>query len=78
MGRLANPTLLEKAGPYDVVGPSAISFNDKIPAPRPLTVNEIKEYVQLYAQAAKNALVACFDGTFLSVLQALTQRLNVL
>ncbi|KAJ7155043.1 hypothetical protein C8R46DRAFT_1005166 [Mycena filopes] len=30
--------------------------------PRPLTVPEIKEYVELYAQAAKNAIEAGFDG----------------
>ncbi|KAJ6505333.1 NADH:flavin oxidoreductase/NADH oxidase [Mycena sanguinolenta] len=32
------------------------------PPPRPLTVAEIKEYVALYAQAAKNAIAAGFDG----------------
>ncbi|KAJ7766384.1 FMN-linked oxidoreductase [Mycena maculata] len=30
--------------------------------PRPLTVSEIQEYVGLYAQAAKNAIEAGFDG----------------
>ncbi|KAK0431538.1 hypothetical protein EV421DRAFT_1893348 [Armillaria borealis] len=31
-------------------------------APRPLTVEEIQEYVELYAQAARNAVSAGFDG----------------
>ncbi|KZV68719.1 NADH:flavin oxidoreductase/NADH oxidase [Peniophora sp. CONT] len=61
MGRPANAAILQKDG-YDVVGPSAIPCDDKHPAPRPLAVEEIKEYVQLYAQAAKAALGAGFDG----------------
>ena len=36
-----------------------------MPAPRPLTVEEIKEYVQLYVQAVKNAVHgAGFDGKY--------------
>lgn len=30
--------------------------------PRPLKVDEIKEYVKDYAQGAKNAIAAGFDG----------------
>ena len=30
--------------------------------PRPLTVEEIDEYVELFAQAARNAVAAGFDG----------------
>ena len=68
-GRSAIPAVLKAAvgGPYDVVGPSAIPIDDEHATPRPLTVGEIKEYVQLYAQAAKNAVHgAGFDGTFCS------------
>ena len=33
------------------------------PVPRALTIEEIQEYVQLYAQAAENAVLkAGFDG----------------
>ncbi len=32
------------------------------PVPRALTVEEIGEYVQLYATAARNAILAGFDG----------------
>ena len=40
--------------------PSPTSFNDYVP--RELTVAEIKEYVQLYSKAARNAIEAGFDG----------------
>jgi len=30
--------------------------------PRPLTVEEVDEYAELFAQAARNAVVAGFDG----------------
>jgi 2,4-dienoyl-CoA reductase-like NADH-dependent reductase (Old Yellow Enzyme family) len=32
------------------------------PVPRPLEISEIKDIVQLYVQAAKNALEVGFDG----------------
>ena len=65
-GRAAIPEVLQRDSPYDVVGPSAIPMNDKHAIPRPLKVEEIKEYVQLYVQAAKNAIRAGFDGAFSS------------
>ena len=67
-GRAAKPYVLRKTGPYDVVGPSAIpiAINERYTIPRPLTVKEIKEYVQWHARAAKNALLAGFDGTHAS------------
>lgn len=47
----------------ELVAPSPIPlsyFPSNIP--RALTISEIEEYVQLYAQAAKNAVEAGFDG----------------
>jgi len=62
LGRTANAAVLESEGlPY--VAPSAIALKSKPdPAPRPLLISEIKEYIQLYAEAAKNAIKADFDG----------------
>ncbi|KAH9038065.1 hypothetical protein EDB85DRAFT_1888124 [Lactarius pseudohatsudake] len=52
-----------KDGNYKVIGVSAISL-EGCEKPCPLTVTEIKEYVQLYATAAENAVLkAGFDGT---------------
>ncbi|KAF9077427.1 NADH:flavin oxidoreductase/NADH oxidase [Rhodocollybia butyracea] len=49
---------------YDLVSASNISMTPDDPQkPRPLTVSEIKEYVQWFATAAKNAVYgAGFDG----------------
>ncbi|KZV68718.1 NADH:flavin oxidoreductase/NADH oxidase [Peniophora sp. CONT] len=62
LGRAANAAVLEQEGPYDVVSASAIQLDAEHATPRPLTVEEIKEWVQSYAQAAKNAVRAGFDG----------------
>lgn len=65
LGRAARPETLKKEGGYDLVSASDIPIGEGGPAPRPLKVEEIKEYVQLYAQAAKNAVHgAGFDGAF--------------
>ncbi|KAF8269620.1 putative NADPH2 dehydrogenase chain OYE2 [Lactarius quietus] len=62
LGRTAKPGILQEEGGYPLVAPSAIPLNDN-ETPRPLTVEEIKEYVQLHATAAKNAVLkAGFDG----------------
>ena len=64
LGRAAYPDVLKKEGPYDLVSASDLPLDKDAAVPRPLTVEEIKEYVQLYAQAAKNAVHgAGFDGT---------------
>ncbi|KAF8812477.1 FMN-linked oxidoreductase [Phlegmacium glaucopus] len=62
LGRASNAAVLESEGlPY--VAPSAIALKSKPdPLPRPLITSEIKEYIQLYAEAAKNAIEAGFDG----------------
>ncbi|KAI1359246.1 NADH:flavin oxidoreductase/NADH oxidase family protein-like protein [Xylaria arbuscula] len=53
---------LDEAGLANLVGPSAIPFAEGAPVPRPLTVEEIKEIIQDFATAAKNAISAGFDG----------------
>jgi NADPH2 dehydrogenase len=60
MGRAARPEILE-AG-FEIIGPSPIPLPGR-PTPRELTVDEIHEYVDLYRQAATNAVEkAGFDG----------------
>jgi NADPH2 dehydrogenase len=74
LGRAANPKSLQEKGGYPLVAPSPIPVptraDDKTsstspppPIPRALTVEEISEYVRLYATAAENAVLrAGFDG----------------
>ena len=48
---------------FELVGASAIPISSSHPTPRPLTVEEIKTYVQWYADAADKAVnKAGFDG----------------
>ncbi|EIN05622.1 NADH:flavin oxidoreductase/NADH oxidase [Punctularia strigosozonata HHB-11173 SS5] len=63
LGRATDIDSLKREDPsFEVVSASDIPIKGK-PAPRPLTVPEIKEYVQLYATAARNAVHgAGFDG----------------
>lgn len=69
LGRQALPSSLEKEG-FDYVAPSAVAMkpnptaavNGDRPAPRELTVAEIKQYVKWYVAAAKNAIAAGADG----------------
>jgi NADPH2 dehydrogenase len=64
LGRTANPEQLKKeeGGPYEVVGASAVPWAEGKPVPREMSVKEIKEFVEMYAQAARNAIKAGFDG----------------
>ncbi|KAG5641380.1 hypothetical protein DXG03_005374 [Asterophora parasitica] len=64
LGRGASP---EVVGFYDpsvpLVSASNIPVTAQTPTPRPLTIDEIGEYIKLYAQAAHNAVhLAGFDG----------------
>lgn len=64
MGRTADPEEIKKENPAnDFIGASAISLTGRTVLPRPMSVAEIKEFVQLYATAASNAVYkAGFDG----------------
>ncbi|KAI0088267.1 FMN-linked oxidoreductase [Irpex rosettiformis] len=63
LGRAASPDQLEKEGPYPYVSASDVQLTGRPFPPRPLTVEEIKEYISLYATAASNAVHgAGFDG----------------
>ena len=63
-GRAADVELLKAENPnFEFVGASAIPISPSDPAPRPLTIDEIKTYVQWYADAADRAVNrAGFDG----------------
>ncbi|CCL99890.1 uncharacterized protein FIBRA_01915 [Fibroporia radiculosa] len=61
LGRAANPDVLRAEGPHDLVSASDIALAGHQP-PRPLTIAEIKEYLETYATAARNAVRAGFDG----------------
>ncbi|OSX62181.1 hypothetical protein POSPLADRAFT_1143134 [Postia placenta MAD-698-R-SB12] len=61
LGRAATPSVLAKDG-FDVHSASDIPIGDGKAKPRPLTVPEIEEYIQLYTTAAINSIRAGFDG----------------
>ncbi len=63
LGRRAMPDLLARAegGPYPVVGPSPLAVQNG-PVPRELSRDEIQLFVEDYAAAARNAMLAGFDG----------------
>ncbi|KAF8891002.1 hypothetical protein BD779DRAFT_1671128 [Infundibulicybe gibba] len=65
-GRAAYPSVLAAEDPsFPFISASNIKLHDRPasePAPRALTLLEIDEYVALYAQAARNAVQAGFDG----------------
>ncbi|KAJ7155046.1 NADH:flavin oxidoreductase/NADH oxidase [Mycena filopes] len=63
LGRAADPEQLKSEDPsFAFVSASDVPLRGHVGTPRPLTVPEIKEYVALWAQAAKNAIEAGFDG----------------
>ena len=67
LGRVALPENLvrEENGPYPVVSSSPVPVKpveEGGHVPKELTKEEIREYVQDYARAAKNAMSAGFDG----------------
>ncbi|KAF8263966.1 hypothetical protein EI94DRAFT_1739652 [Lactarius quietus] len=69
LGRAADPAVLKREGGFDLVAPSPIplgngsdSGDKESVVPRELTAAEIKEYLQLYSTAARNAIEAGFDG----------------
>ncbi|ANB15040.1 Oye3p [Sugiyamaella lignohabitans] len=63
LGRVAHQDILDKEGvASDVVSASDVPLGETSDIPRPLTELEIKEYIRLYAQAAKNAIEAGASG----------------
>ncbi|KAL1700032.1 hypothetical protein EV121DRAFT_215008 [Schizophyllum commune] len=64
LGRAAMASALKEEDPsFDYVAPSPIKLSDHEETPRALTVPEIKQYVEWYATAARNAVErAGFDG----------------
>lgn len=64
LGKRADPALLEKeeGGPYQVVSSSPVPIEPGAHIPRALTKEGIQVFIQDYANAAKNAIAAGFDG----------------
>ena len=62
LGRAATPSILQQEGDFPYVSASNIPLPGSTDIPRPLTEQEIQEYVVDFAQAAKNAVEAGFDG----------------
>jgi NADPH2 dehydrogenase len=60
-GRTANPQYMKSIG-EELVSASDVPMTEDGPKPRPLTKDEIKEYIVDFAQAAKNAISAGADG----------------
>lgn len=61
LGRAADADVLRSEG-YEVVSSSTIPMNEKAAIPRALNEAEIQQFVEDYAQAARNANEAGFDG----------------
>ncbi|OJI97589.1 hypothetical protein ASPVEDRAFT_37014 [Aspergillus versicolor CBS 583.65] len=61
MGRVASVEGAIKDG-VDIVAPSAIPIDEDASVPRAMTVEEIKQSVRDFADAARNAIRAGFDG----------------
>lgn len=61
LGRVAKPDVLAREGGFPLVSASPTPLEGHA-TPRALTVPEIHRYVRDYAQAARNAVAAGFDG----------------
>ncbi|OJJ81566.1 uncharacterized protein ASPGLDRAFT_1497651 [Aspergillus glaucus CBS 516.65] len=61
IGRAARQQALDKAG-LEMVSSNNIPNSDEHSTPRPMTTEEIRECIAFFAQAARNALAAGFDG----------------
>lgn len=60
-GRAADAAWAQNEG-VDILGPSAIPIDEQGPLPKAMTLEEIKQTVQDFATAARNAISAGFDG----------------
>jgi NADH:flavin oxidoreductases, Old Yellow Enzyme family len=61
-GRAADATTLQKEGGYDVLSSSPIPLTDVFPVPKAMSEDQIQGAITDYANAAKNAIRAGFDG----------------
>ena len=61
LGRVAMPSVAEAEG-FEILSASAKPFEAGAPIPREATIEEIQRFIQEYAQAARNAMEAGFDG----------------
>ncbi|KAK3935069.1 FMN-linked oxidoreductase [Diplogelasinospora grovesii] len=61
LGRAADPKVAEKEG-FKVKSSSAVPMEEGAHTPEAYTTEEVKQKVRDYAQAAKNAIAAGFDG----------------
>ncbi|CAG7993475.1 unnamed protein product [Penicillium salamii] len=61
-GRVAMPDVLKADGGHELVSSSAIPVSEDAQTPRALSESEIHEWIADYAQAARNAVAAGFDG----------------
>lgn len=62
LGRAATAQNLKEEFGLDVIAPSAIPIDDQRAMPREMTEDDIWHMIEDYAQAAKNAIEAGFDG----------------
>ncbi|MCJ1354251.1 MAG: Chanoclavine-I aldehyde reductase fgaOx3 [Icmadophila ericetorum] len=62
LGRTATPEVLKKETGLDLVSSSATPVDEKYQTPRAMSEEEIHEFIADYAQGAKNAIEAGFDG----------------
>ncbi|KAG0649805.1 Chanoclavine-I aldehyde reductase fgaOx3 [Hyphodiscus hymeniophilus] len=61
LGRAAQPGVINADG-FDYVSSSAVATEEGLPVPRALTEEEIVQFITDYANAAKSAIAAGFDG----------------
>ncbi|KAL2834559.1 hypothetical protein BJY01DRAFT_253050 [Aspergillus pseudoustus] len=61
LGRAAQPEVLAKEG-YEVISSGNVPMADTSPVPRSLSKEEVRDWIEDYATAARNAIAAGFDG----------------
>ncbi|KAJ5774244.1 hypothetical protein N7457_009140 [Penicillium paradoxum] len=62
LGRVANPDFLKASSGDEIISSSATPVSPDAPVPRALSESEIRDWIADYAQAARNAIAAGFDG----------------
>ncbi|KGO46504.1 Aldolase-type TIM barrel [Penicillium expansum] len=62
LGRVASPEQLKKEGDFQLVSSSPNPITPGTTVPHELTESEIQDWIKDYAQAARNAISAGFDG----------------